>query len=489
MLLLTLQPSVAPAFVLLNPFRKWLSQDIPAAGVPFIIDNQGEDSVTVADGSADNGLTEVIGSVQFWNNAVGRPIVAAPMPTSIMTFNTTDGLNSIVFNDPGGICGGSCLAATFVARFDSSDTETTNGITFNNYTETDITFNATVNWTTHADAASPSCTGEFDIEGIAIHEVGHALGVGHSNDLDATMFAFTSSCNPTQIPLDPDDVAAARCQYLHGAGCGGCENCPVVLGPLALACGAAPFTFMNAGIWPLGGNLVRFESPQGFEHIQLGSLREGYIMCYSGGGGVAYDLTYDSAGFFDPSISQPSGPGTFPLEFFRTTTDGLLQLRQRFTGNSFVATGNGSLDLNGDGLLCNVPGECGNCTNRTVHLLMEVTNLSASPINNVVLVRAADLKVDSQPAANRFIRTADSVTAWVDSEGGETHHGVLMQGITGAVPPESLVQTIAQSEAINCNVTSVATPATGTFVGKLRWPLGTLAPGETKQVRMHYRRW
>ncbi len=486
-----LPPSSASAFVLIDgPFRKWVSPDIPSGGVSFVIDNRGEDSVTMADGSVDNGLSEVIAAVQLWNEAAGKTILAPPVRTVVTTFNVTDGVNSIVFNDPLRICTGSCLAATFVGRVNTGTTEVTNGITFAGYIETDITFNATVNWTTHADAGGPGCVSEFDIEGVALHEMGHALGLGHSSNPAATMFAFTSACNPTQIPLDPDDLAGIRCAYVNGAGCAGCENCPVVIPPRTFACGGSDFTTTKVGVSPQG-NLVQFESPLGFEHLQVGLVREGSILCYTTGisSAVAFDITDQAGGFLAPEMFQPNGPGTFPLEVFRASSDGVLQFRQRYTGNSFVGPGSGALDLDGNGIVCDSLQECGNCSNRAVHILMEVTNTSALPVDDVALVRVADLDVDGEPAANRFARTSDTVLVWRDSEDATNAHGMLMQGIFGATTPEPLVQTPARSALIDCAPDTSLTPVVGDFVGKLRWSLGRLAPGETKQIRMHYRRW
>jgi hypothetical protein len=52
-----------------------------------------------------------------------------------------------------------------------------------------------------------------------------------------------------------------------------------------------------------------------------------------------------------------------------------------------------------------------------------------------------------------------------------------------------VVQSVERSETIDCNADSIGTPAQGPLVAKLRWPLGTIGPGQTTQVRMHYRRW
>ncbi len=421
---------------------------------------------------------------------MGGTLVAAPVRTAISVLHLADGQNSIVFNDPLGVCTGSCLAVAFIGSYDGSRTETINGLAFAAYTEVDITFSASVNFTTHADAGGPGCAGEFDIEAIAIHEMGHALGLGHSGNPEATMYAFTSSCNPAGIPLDADDVAAIRCAYVNGAGCALCENCPGFVAPTTLACGGGAPTSFKFGITQ-PGNLVQLESPAGFEHLQVGLVREGYLLCYSGPSGpvVAFDVNDQAGGFQAAVVSQPNGPETLPIEIYRTSADGRLQFRQRYTGNSFIGAGGGALDLNLDGISCDTLQECGNCTNRTVHILMEVTNTSQSQVDDLVLVRVADIDVDGVPAGNHFARTADSVQAWRDGAGGGDAHGVLMQGISATASLQPLVQTPGDSGIMDCNANSATTPATGDFVAKLRWSLGPLAPGQVREVRMHYRRW
>ena len=62
-------------------------------------------------------------------------------------------------------------------------------------------------------AGSSGCSGGFYIEDIAVHEFGHALGLGHSASGDATMYPSTSSCNARNRSLDADDIAGARALY------------------------------------------------------------------------------------------------------------------------------------------------------------------------------------------------------------------------------------------------------------------------------------
>jgi matrixin len=60
---------------------------------------------------------------------------------------------------------------------------------------------------------SSGCASGFYIEDIAIHEFGHALGLGHSTSTNATMYASTSSCNVRNRTLDADDITGVRALY------------------------------------------------------------------------------------------------------------------------------------------------------------------------------------------------------------------------------------------------------------------------------------
>ena len=78
--------------------------------------------------------------------------------------------------------------------------------------EADIFFNSAFAWSTSAAGEA----GRFDVETIALHEIGHILGLAHSNVNGSVMFPSVSS-NFTKRALTQDDIDGVRSLY---PGCG-----------------------------------------------------------------------------------------------------------------------------------------------------------------------------------------------------------------------------------------------------------------------------
>jgi hypothetical protein len=79
-----------------------------------------------------------------------------------------------------------------------------------NAVEFDMEFDPDWDWTT----GSPM---EVDLQSVATHEFGHALGLGHSNDDDAVMY-FSYSVGTDKRDPRPDDVAAIIAKYGEAGG-------------------------------------------------------------------------------------------------------------------------------------------------------------------------------------------------------------------------------------------------------------------------------
>jgi len=115
--------------------------------------------------------------------------------SSSQTTNTYDGVNLVLFRNASS---GSAIATTYWWTSGSR------------IVDADVVF-----WDAAFTffAGSSGCSGGFYIEDIAVHEFGHALGLGHSSSSDATMYPSVSSCNTRNRTLDADDIAGARALY------------------------------------------------------------------------------------------------------------------------------------------------------------------------------------------------------------------------------------------------------------------------------------
>lgn len=189
--------SSASAYVLLSPRRTW------DGAVNIIVDNRGQGSVTDVDG----GATATVGAITAnaaWNGAgTGTRVTASK--GSMASWRLGDGIVMLNFRDPERACKGSCLAATFTG-FYSQRSDGTYRIN-----DADVVTNTRYSWTSLAEA--DGCSSEFFIEGVMVHEVGHVLGIGHSNVAGATMYPSVSSCNNGPASIEADDKAATADLY------------------------------------------------------------------------------------------------------------------------------------------------------------------------------------------------------------------------------------------------------------------------------------
>jgi hypothetical protein len=128
------------------------------------------------------------------------------------------------------------------------------------------------------------------------------------------------------------------------------------------------------------GNVLGYGGPvvagADYEHINVGALSEGYVLCYlnpkTGAYVNAFDLGAAQSGFGPASPTNtepdPQDPNALPgMQVVRATSDGLLTLKQsfRFDGEE-----------------------------KRMQVIMDVINYNAFPITGVILRRQADFDVD-----------------------------------------------------------------------------------------------
>jgi hypothetical protein len=192
-------PSIASAYGVYNPARRWFPAEMPRT---VHVDDRGIDSIT----DADNGVAAALAAVNAWN-APGLSIVSSVADTS--AFGLGDGRSDVIFDDPNDICTGSCLAATYIGFYDSAEKSCCDGLTVVPYTDSDVVFNLAYSWTSVTEP--DGCSGEFYIEGVMTHEIGHLIGLAHSNQSGAIMYPSVSACVNKAIAAD--DVAGRAALY------------------------------------------------------------------------------------------------------------------------------------------------------------------------------------------------------------------------------------------------------------------------------------
>jgi hypothetical protein len=195
-LLAILVVSSASAYVLLSPTRRWLVTPT------VIVDDRGAASVTDGDGGASRTVSAITSNAA-WNGA-GSGTVLNAVKGSVASWRLGDGVPMLNFQDPQRACKGSCLAATFTGYY----RQVAGG--YEIY-DADIVTNTRYAWTS---AGEPDgCSSEFYIEGVQVHEVGHLLGLGHTNVTGATMYPSVSSCNNNPATTESDDEAGINFLY------------------------------------------------------------------------------------------------------------------------------------------------------------------------------------------------------------------------------------------------------------------------------------
>lgn len=168
------------AYTLLSPRRRWSTTPITVR-----VYNVGNSTITDGDG----GVTAVVGAIRAWgiisSSTTSSAAVRGSAPATIM-LNTNGG----------GLCTGSCLAATLTGYYVTQSGD-------------DRIYDADV----YTNTAQPlyssresGCSGEYDIDGIMTHEVGHVIGLGHSSVSGATMYPSVSACNTAPRSLATDDI-------------------------------------------------------------------------------------------------------------------------------------------------------------------------------------------------------------------------------------------------------------------------------------------
>lgn len=139
--------------------------------------------------------------------------------TTASGFDFGDSLNVITWEDPGDDLETGVLAAT-VIWVPTGVSHGWQSQSFYEITQADIVFNDSVTWTDSNGASllGGCVSGKFDTEAVALHEIGHLIGLDHppGSYASAIMFPSISDCDATRTSPKADDVNGATFLYDSG---------------------------------------------------------------------------------------------------------------------------------------------------------------------------------------------------------------------------------------------------------------------------------
>jgi Matrixin len=185
------QPDRAGAYALEGP--KW-----PTGSTVVMQLSLGSAGRTLSDGNTSWNAA-VAPALDSWNAVIGNMQFGKVMDSSAAV-SSGDRVNSMAFSSTnfGSSFGSSTLAVT------------TYWFSGSTITEADILFNSNQSW----DSYRGSLRSAYDVQRVALHESGHALGLDHSSLSNAIMYAYINNT----YQLTSDDISGA--QALYGASTG-----------------------------------------------------------------------------------------------------------------------------------------------------------------------------------------------------------------------------------------------------------------------------
>ena len=200
---------VAAYSLLGNTPARWHQAD---SASPVYVDTQSGGHPQFAGG----GLTQLSQAAALWSGG-GSLRLQNGVARSARCFSNTepsDGRISVTYGDPcGEIADGSSTLAIGGAYFTSSEVRVIKGVSYWKITKGMV---VTDNPPSKFAGFSTGC-----YEELLAHEIGHAIGFGHSAARPAIMApSISSSCwsRTTSMPLQADDLAAMAAVYPVGSG-------------------------------------------------------------------------------------------------------------------------------------------------------------------------------------------------------------------------------------------------------------------------------
>jgi alpha-tubulin suppressor-like RCC1 family protein len=176
---------------------KWIATTIP-------IQIKADNSAQLSDGhTRATAIQAAMNDVsRGWNQYLGT-IQFIPQITAAGTGTDDDGVNQIFFSSTAYNYGWDANTLAITTAWAIGDRRT----------EADMIFNTAFTWDSYRNALKSA--GPIDIERVALHELGHVLGLDHPDDYGQTKVAIMNSVISDLDSLQTDDIAGG--QALYGA--------------------------------------------------------------------------------------------------------------------------------------------------------------------------------------------------------------------------------------------------------------------------------
>jgi hypothetical protein len=144
-------------------------------------------------------------ALDMWNQVIGR-IQLGRVLNSVVTPDSGDGLHSMAFSNT--VFGQNFGPNTYAV--------TTYWFSGSTMAEADILFNRAKAWDSYRGPNRYGINGSLiaDIRRVALHELGHAIGLDHPDDHGQNVDAIMNSMISDRYTLSADDIAGA--QFLYG---------------------------------------------------------------------------------------------------------------------------------------------------------------------------------------------------------------------------------------------------------------------------------
>ena len=189
-----LTAGIVRAYVLEGP--KWASS-------PTFQLSLGNPGYALSDGNT-SWNNAVAPALTMWNQVIGR-IQLGKVTASSIPVVSGDGYNSLAFSTTvfGQSFGSNTLAVTYYSYSSSS------------FNEADTLFNKAKRWDSYRGALRFDSTGVViaDIQRVALHELGHGIGLDHPDDAGQHVDAVMNAKISNRYTLGSDDINGAHALY------------------------------------------------------------------------------------------------------------------------------------------------------------------------------------------------------------------------------------------------------------------------------------